>query len=264
MEKGKFRILQDGYRLEQPDAIIPRIGSSATHQGAALIGQYEAFGVITPLRSAALLQTRDKLRCLQKLAACGINIPATAYLNNNDNLPQIINQLGGLPVVIKLLESTHGMGVVLADSLRSAASTIEAFQKLRERVIVQEFIEEAKGADIRVLVVAGQAVAAMKRQAKSGEFRSNLHRGATSTTIRLSAREEDMVVRSCQVMGLDIAGVDLLQSARGPLLMEINASPGLEGIEGTTRIDVASKIIKHLERRHAQREERRRAKKQRS
>jgi len=255
MEKNNFYILQNGHRLETPDAIIPRIGSSATTQGAALISHYEALGAITPLRSTALLQARDKLRCLQKLASNGIDIPHTAYPSNSENLDKLIHQLGGLPIVIKLLESTHGMGVILADNLHSVSSTVEAFQRLKEQVILQEFIKEAKGADIRALVVAGKVVAAMKRQAKKGEFRSNLHRGASASIFKLSAQENDLVIRSTQVMGLDMAGVDLLQSTRGPLLMEVNASPGLEGIETTTGIDVAGKLIKHLERRFALRRE---------
>lgn len=250
IKKNQMSIYHDGFLIDTPDAIIPRIGSSVTAKGAAVIAQFEAMNLITTVRSMALLQARDKLRCLQKLASCGIDVPTTAYINDNENLVTVINQLGGMPVVIKLLESTHGVGVILAETLKSAESTIEAFQKLRERVIIQEFIEEAKGADVRVLVVAGQVVAAMKRQAKPGEFRSNLHRGASAEMVRLTEQEKEVVLRSTKVMGLDIAGVDILRSKRGPLVMEINASPGLEGIETITRVDVAGKIIRYIETRH--------------
>lgn len=250
IEKGRMAVYHNGYLLDRPDAIIPRIGSSVTAKGAAVISQFEAMNRITTVRSTALLQARDKLRSLQKLASCGISVPATAYLSDSENIRSIIDQLGGLPVVIKLLESTHGVGVILAETFTNAEATIEAFQKLKERVIVQEFIKESKGADVRALVVAGQVVAAMKRQAQAGEFRSNLHRGASATPVELTAKETDVVLRATKIMGLDIAGVDLLRSNRGPLIMEINASPGLEGIETTTRIDVAGKIIRYLEQRY--------------
>lgn len=250
IEKGRMSVYHNGFLLDQPDAIIPRIGSSVTAKGAAVISQFEAMNRITTVRSMALLQARDKLRSLQKLASCGIAIPATAYLNDTQNIRTIIDRLGGLPVVIKLLESTHGIGVILAETFKSAEATVEAFQKLKERVIIQEFIEEAKGADIRALVVAGEVVAAMKRQAQAGEFRSNLHRGASANAVTLTAQEKDVVLRSTKIMGLDIAGVDILRSSRGPLIMEINASPGLEGIETTTGIDVSGKIIRYLEKRY--------------
>lgn len=243
-------IYHDGFLVDTPDAIIPRIGSSVTAKGAAVIAQFEAMNMITTVRSMALLQARDKLHCLQKLAAHGIDVPNTSYVNDNAHLVTVINQLGGLPVVIKLLESTHGVGVILAETLKSAESTIEAFQKLRERVIIQEFIEEANGADIRVLVVAGRVVAAMKRQARPGEFRSNLHRGASAEPIRITEEEKEIVLKATKVMGLDIAGVDLLRSDRGPLVMEINASPGLEGIETITNVDVSGKIMRFLEDRY--------------
>lgn len=262
IEKNKLVVYHEGFVINRPDAIIPRIGSSVTSIGASVISQFEAMNLITTVRSTALLQARDKLRSLQKLASCGIDVPATVYLNDAIHLSQVIDRVGGLPVVIKLLESTHGIGVLLAESLKSAESTIEAFQKLKERVIIQEFIKEAGGADIRALVVAGKVVAAMKRQAKAGEFRSNLHRGASSTAVILSAREEEIVIRATRIMGLDIAGVDLLQSERGPLVMEINASPGLEGIENTTGVDVSGSIIRFIEKRYRlQREEYRKNKK---
>lgn len=250
IQKGRMSVYHDGFLVDQPDAIIPRIGSSVTAKGAAVIAQFEAMKVITAVRSMPLLQARDKLRCLQKLAASGVDVPKTAYLNNNEHLSTVIDQLGGLPVVIKLLESTHGVGVILAETLKTAESTIEVFQKLRERVLIQEFIEESRGADIRVLVIAGKVVAAMKRQAKAGEFRSNLHRGASAEAIRITDEEKRLVLQATKIMGLDIAGVDLLRSRRGPLVMEINASPGLEGIETITKVDVAGSIIRYLENKH--------------
>lgn len=252
IQKGQMSVLHNGFPIDPPDAIIPRIGSSVTAKGAAVIAQFEAMGIQTTVDSMALLRARDKLRCLQALAAQGVDVPKTAYLNDTQYLPTIIRQLGGLPIVIKLLESTHGVGVILAENLKSAESTIEVFQQLNERVLLQEYIEESKGADIRVLVVAGRVIAAMKRQAQPGEFRSNLHRGASAEAIRITEQEKQLVIKATQIMGLKIAGVDLLRSHRGPLVMEINASPGLEGIETITRIDVAGEIIRYLERRHYQ------------
>lgn len=249
VEKGKMTIYHDGFVVDQPDAIIPRIGTSVTARGAAVISQFESLDLITTVGSSPLIQARDKLKTLQKMAGNGIDVPGTAYLSSNENLLSVIDRLGGFPVVIKLLEGTHGIGVILAETLKSAEATIEAFQKLKERVIIQEFIAEARGADIRAIVIAGQVVASMKRQAKAGEFRSNLHRGATATPVQLTKQEEEIVIKATKVMGLEIAGVDLLRSERGPLIMEINASPGLEGIETTTGTDVAGKIIKFLERR---------------
>ncbi|MEO0340726.1 MAG: RimK family alpha-L-glutamate ligase [Bacteroidota bacterium] len=256
VENRKLTVYHDGFVVDQPDAIIPRIGSSVTARGAAVISQFESANLITTVESTALLQARDKLKTLQKMAGSGIDVPGTAYLSSNENLLAVIDRLGGFPVVIKLLEGTHGIGVILAETLKSAEATIEAFQKLKERVIIQEFIAEAKGADIRAIVIAGKVVASMKRQAKAGEFRSNLHRGATATPTRLTKAEEETVVKATQLMGLDIAGVDLLRSARGPLIMEINASPGLEGIENTTGVDVAGKIIRFLEARYRMKKER--------
>lgn len=246
---GKPRIIFEERSLGYLDAVIPRIGSSVTTQGAAVIGQFELMGVFTVARSQALLRARDKLRCLQRLAAHDLAVPRSAFVADGEDLVSLINTIGGLPVVVKLLESTHGSGVLLAETYQQVESTVEAFQRLGERAIIQEFIEEANGADIRAFVVAGKVVASMKRQACEGEFRSNLHRGATATPEQLSAEEEELVIRSVAAMGLDVAGVDLLRSARGPLVMEVNASPGLEGIETTTGLDVAGKIIEFVENR---------------
>ncbi|MCB0589412.1 MAG: RimK family alpha-L-glutamate ligase, partial [Phaeodactylibacter sp.] len=211
--------------------------------------QFETMQCLTVARSEALLQSRDKLRCLQKLARCGIEVPRSAFVAVGQDLMPLLREVGGLPIVIKMLESTHGNGVILAETYRTAESVIEAFQRLGERFIIQEFIREAKGADIRALVVAGEVVATMKRQARSGEFRSNLHRGASAEVAALTEEEEEIVRKSVKMLGLDVAGVDFLRSSRGPLVMEVNASPGLEGIEGITGVDVAGKIIEFIEKR---------------
>lgn len=246
--RGRPRIYYNDYPLERFDAVIPRIGASVTLQGASVISHFEMMQSFTVARSEALLQSRDKLRCLQKLARCGIEVPRTVLAAAGQDLMPLLSELGGLPVVVKLLESTHGNGVLLAESYRAAESMIEAFQRLGERIIIQEFIREAKGADIRALVVAGEVVAAMKRQARSGEFRSNLHRGASAEVANLSDEEMEVVRKSVKMLGLDVAGVDFLRSRRGPLVMEVNASPGLEGIEGVTGVDVAGKVIEFIER----------------
>jgi ribosomal protein S6--L-glutamate ligase len=247
--RGKARVYYDGYALPRFDAVIPRIGASVTSQGASVISHFEATGAFAAARPAALLQSRDKLRCLQQLARSGIAVPRTLAILPGQQLLPLLPHIGGLPVVIKLLESTHGLGVILAENLRTASSVIEALQRKGERLLVQEYIKEAQGADIRVLVVAGQVVAAMERQAQAGEFRSNLHLGATARAIELSPQEIELAQQVAKIMGLDIAGVDFLRSRRGPLVMEVNASPGLEGIEGYTGIDVAGKIIEFVEQR---------------
>ncbi|MCB9287953.1 MAG: 30S ribosomal protein S6--L-glutamate ligase [Lewinellaceae bacterium] len=247
--RGRPKIYYNDFQLERFDAIIPRIGASVTSQGASVISQFETMQCLTVARSEALLQSRDKLRCLQKLARCGIEVPRSAFVAVGQDLMPLLREVGGLPIVIKMLESTHGNGVILAETYRTAESVIEAFQRLGERFIIQEFIREAKGADIRALVVAGEVVATMKRQARSGEFRSNLHRGASAEVAALTEEEEEIVRKSVKMLGLDVAGVDFLRSSRGPLVMEVNASPGLEGIEGITGVDVAGKIIEFIEKR---------------
>ena len=246
--RGQSQVYYDGYQLPLFDAIIPRIGASVTQQGAAVINQFELMHTFSVATADALLQCRDKLRCLQKLAQNGIAIPQTVSVVSGEDLFPVISSVGGLPVVIKLLESTHGVGVILAETFRNAEATIEAFHRLKERVIVQEFIKEVEGTDIRAIVVGGKVVAAMKRQAKAGEFRSNLHRGATAEKVVLTEAENQLVSKVAQLMKLDFAGVDFLRSNRGGLIMEVNASPGLEGIEGVTGIDVAGKVIELIER----------------
>lgn len=243
IEKNLPQVYFEGRRINDVDAIIPRVGASVTSYGATVIKQFELMNVFTSTRSDALLQSRDKLRSLQKLSTSDIGVPKTIIVNNLEDLPQLIRTLGPPPFVIKLLEGTHGAGVILAESTNAAISIVEAFHKINQKVLVQEFIEEASGADIRAIVVGGKVVATMKRQAPKGEFRSNLHRGATAIPIILTEEEEKIVKKSARLMGLDVAGVDLLQSKRGPLIMEVNASPGLEGIEATTRVDVAGEII---------------------
>lgn len=249
IERGQPQIIYEDHPLQRIDAIIPRIGSSVTGQGAAVISQFELMGVFTVARAHALLQARDKLRCLQRLAGQHIDVPRTAFVGDEEEVIPLVESVGGLPVVIKLLESTHGIGVLLAHTYQSAESTIEAFRRLGERVLIQEFIREAAGTDIRALIVAGEVTAAMKRQAREGEFRSNLHRGGSANSEKLTDREEALAVQAVRAMGLDVAGVDLLRSDRGPLIMEVNASPGLEGIESITHTDVAGRIIRFIESR---------------
>jgi ribosomal protein S6--L-glutamate ligase len=204
--------------------------------------------IFTAVESQALVRSRDKLRSLQILARAGLGMPKTAFASEPKDIDNIINVIGGAPCVIKLLEGTQGIGVILAENHKAAKSVIEAFLKLDAAMLVQEFIKEAKGADIRVFVVDGQIVGAMKRQAKEGEFRSNLHRGGTATLIKLSPEERATALKAVKKLGLGIAGVDMLQSERGPLIMEVNSSPGLEGIERATGVDIADKIIEYVER----------------
>ncbi|MCU0347541.1 MAG: 30S ribosomal protein S6--L-glutamate ligase [Saprospiraceae bacterium] len=248
IEKGLPQVIYEGSRLVGMDAVIPRIGASVTDYGAAVIRQFELMDIYTSTRSEALIMARDKLKCLQILSAGGIDVPRTAIAGSPEAVPRLIDLLGGAPIVVKLLESTHGVGVVLAESRNTAISVVEAFTKLGQPVLLQEFIEEAAGADIRAFVVGKRVVASMLRQAQEGEFRSNLHRGATANVEPLTPQEEKTVLDAARLMNLDIAGVDILRSKRGPLVMEVNASPGLEGIETTTGVDIAGAIIENLER----------------
>lgn len=247
MEAGRPMVYYKDQPLDNIDAIIPRIGSSGTFYGVAVIRHFEQMGVLTLTPSEALKRSRDKLQSLQLLSTAGIDFPKTVFSNLSYDATGLIKQIGGVPLVIKLLNGTHGMGVVLARDQNTAESVIESFYKTKNRIIVQEFIEEAKGADLRAFVVNGQIVACMKRQAKTGEFRSNLHRGGTSVVIQPTPKEIEAALAATAVMGLHVAGVDMLQSNRGPLVLEVNASPGLEGIETTTRIDIADRIIRFLE-----------------
>ena len=234
--------------LTNIDAIIPRIGASVTFYGAAVVRQFELMNVYSAISSDALLRSRDKLRCLQLLSTASMGMPKTVFSDYSSNPADLIQAVGGCPVVIKLLSGTHGMGVVLAGTKQEATSMIEAFSSLKERVIVQEFIKEASGTDIRAFVVDGEVVAAMKRRARPGEFRSNLHQGGTSISIKLTAAEEKTALDATKILGLKVAGVDMLPSERGPLILEVNPSPGLEGISKTTGVKVAAKIIESIER----------------
>jgi ribosomal protein S6--L-glutamate ligase len=247
MASGKPEIHYRGRVLEGFDAVIPRIGASITFYGTAVLRQFEMMGVFPVNESVAISRARDKLRSLQLLAREGIGLPVTGFANAPDDIPDLIGMVGGAPLVIKLLEGTQGIGVVLAETRQAAESVIEAFMGLSANIMVQEYIREAKGADIRCFVIGGKVVAAMKRQAKDGEFRSNLHRGGTASLVRITPKERATAVRAAQVMGLNVAGVDLLRSDRGPLVMEVNSSPGLEGIEGATGKDVAGMIIAFAE-----------------
>lgn len=247
LDTDRYEIDYDGFKLRYYDAIIPRIGSTVTTYGAAIIRQFEIMGVTTMVSGDALLRARDKLHCMQLLTQGGLQIPKTiqaSFLFYDHNV--VLKELD-VPLIIKLLEGTHGLGVILSDNHKNAESIIEAFNKVEQKIIVQEFISEANGCDIRAFVVGGKVVASMKRISKPGEFRSNLHRGATGIKTRLSPEEEAAAVRAAEILGLDSAGVDILRSERGPLILEVNASPGLEGIETVTGINVANEIVSYLE-----------------
>ncbi|XLS30817.1 30S ribosomal protein S6--L-glutamate ligase [Flavobacteriaceae bacterium M23B6Z8] len=248
IEKKKPGLIYKGKEIEGVGAVIPRIGASITFYGTAVVRQFEMMKIFTAVESQALVRSRDKLRSLQVLSRAGLGLPKTVFSNYSKNVGPIIEKAGGAPVVIKLLEGTQGLGVVLADNKNSAESILEAFNGLKARVIVQEFVKEAKGADIRAFVVDGVVVGAMKRQGKEGEFRSNLHRGGSANIIELTDDEENAAIKAAKVMGLGVAGVDMLQSERGPLILEVNSSPGLEGIEAATGKDIAAQIIKYVER----------------
>jgi len=238
----------DGEKLEGFDAVVPRIGASVTAYGTAVLRQFEMMGVYTLIESVALSRSRDKLRSLQLLSRKGIGMPVTGFANKPSESKDLIKMVGGAPLVIKLLEGTQGIGVVLAETNKAAESVIEAFMGLKANILVQEFIKEAGGSDVRCLVVGGKVVAAMRRQAPEGEFRSNLHRGGSASLVKISKDERATAVSAAKILGLSLAGVDILRSERGPLVMEVNSSPGLEGIESASGKDVAGIIIEHLEK----------------
>ncbi|SEA49929.1 30S ribosomal protein S6--L-glutamate ligase [Psychroflexus halocasei] len=248
IEKRKPNIYYKGDYITDTDAIIPRIGASVTYFGTAVVRQFEMMGAFSTTDSEALVRSRDKLRSLQVLSRAKIGLPKTVFTNYSRDVEGLIDHVGGTPLVVKLLEGTQGLGVVLAETKNAAKSVIEAFNGLKARVIVQEFIEEAKGADIRVFVVDGHVVGAMKRQGKEGEFRSNLHQGGSAEVVELSDEEEIAAIRAAKAMRLAVAGVDLIQSSRGPLILEVNSSPGLEGIEKATGKDIAKSIIQYIEK----------------
>lgn len=241
-------IYYEGVRLPKYDAVIPRIGASVTYYGMAVLRQFEMQGVYPVNESVAIGRSRDKLRSMQLLARDGIGLPVTTFAYDPKATEEVLKLAGGAPLVIKLLEGTQGIGVVLADTDRSAKSVIEAFRGANVNIMVQEYIKEAGGSDIRALVVGGRVVAAMKRVGGEGEFRSNLHRGGSATLVKLSPEERSTATRSAKIMGLNVCGVDMLRSNHGPVVMEVNSSPGLEGVEKATGIDIAGKIIEFIEK----------------
>lgn len=245
---SKPAVRYKGEALPHYDAVIPRIGASVTFYGTAVVRQFEMMGTYSINESVAISRSRDKLRSLQLLSRKGIGLPRTGFAHRPDNVDDLIKNVGGAPLVIKLLEGTQGIGVVLAESKKTAESIIEAFMGLNANILIQEYIKEAGGADIRCLVVGGKVVAAMKRQAAEGEFRSNLHRGGSAEIVRLSAAERRTAVEAAKAMGLNMCGVDILRSNNGPLVMEVNSSPGLEGIENATGKDVAAMVYQFLEK----------------
>jgi ribosomal protein S6--L-glutamate ligase len=247
IEKNEPKIIYKGERLQDFHAVIPRIGASVTFYGTAVVRQFEEMNVFCAVNSQAIVRSRDKLRSLQILAGAGLGMPKTAFTNYSRE-KGLVDRVGGAPVVIKLLEGTQGLGVVLAETKKAAESVIEAFHGLKARIIVQEFIKEAKAADIRAFIVDGKVVGAMKRQGREGEFRSNLHRGGSAQVVNLSRAEKTAALGAAKALGLAIAGVDMLQSSRGPLILEVNSSPGLEGIETVTGLDIAGSIIEYIER----------------
>ncbi len=237
-----------GAKLEGFEAVIPRIAASHTFYGLAVLRQFEMMGVYPLNESVAIGRSRDKLRSLQILARDGVGLPVTAFANNTGRTDDILEMVGGAPVVIKLLEGTQGIGVVLGETHKSAKSVIEAFHGADINILVQEFIKEAEGTDIRAFVVGRKIVAAMERRGPEGDFRSNLHRGGTAKMVELTAAEKAAALKASQSMGLNVAGVDLLRSSHGPVVMEVNSSPGLEGIEGASNVDVAGAILTFLEK----------------
>jgi ribosomal protein S6--L-glutamate ligase len=237
-----------GEELTGFDAVIPRIGASVTFYGTAVLRQFEMMGTYPLNESVAITRARDKLRSLQLLSRKGIGLPVTGFAHAPDDIEDLIKMVGGAPLVIKLLEGTQGIGVVLAETQKAAESVIEAFMGLKANILVQEYIKEAGGADIRCFVIGEKVVAAMKRQAKAGEFRSNLHRGGSASLVHITPEERSTAVRAAKTMGLNVAGVDILRSNHGPVVMEVNSSPGLEGIETASSKDIAGSVIQFIER----------------
>jgi ribosomal protein S6--L-glutamate ligase len=236
-----------GEPVTEVDAVIPRIGASVSFYGTAVVRQFEMMGVYSVNESVAITRSRDKLRALQLLSRKGIGLPITGFADSPDDTQDLLKFVGGAPVVIKLLEGTQGVGVVLGETRKAAESVIEAFRGLNANFMVQEYIKEAGGSDIRCFVIGGKVVASMKRTGKEGEFRSNLHRGGSAEVIRITPEERSTAVRSARIMGLNVAGVDLLRSNHGPVVLEVNSSPGLEGIEKTTGKDIAALVIQFIE-----------------
>jgi ribosomal protein S6--L-glutamate ligase len=248
ISRRKPELFYQGNLVRAIDAVIPRIGASITFYGLAVVRQFEMMGVYCLNESQAIARSRDKLRSLQLLCRHDIGVPPTVFTRQAEHVPECIERVDGPPVVVKLLQGTQGIGVVLAESERAAGSVIEAFHGLDQNILIQKFIKEAKGADIRAFVVGRKIVAAMKRQAVNGEFRSNLHRGGSAVRFRLPPEYRKTALAAARVLGLRVAGVDLIESEEGPMVMEVNSSPGLEGIEKTTGVQVADAIIEYLEK----------------
>lgn len=232
----------------RPHAVIPRVGATYTFYGAAVVRQFEMADIYTLNSSDGISRSRDKLRSMQILSRAGVNLPTTSFAHSTQDIDGILDVVGGPPVVVKLLEGTQGLGVVLAETKKAAESVISAFRQLDANILVQDFIQEADGADIRAFVVGGTVVAAMKRQGAPGEFRSNLHRGGVAEVVDLTPNETATAIRAAAAIGLNVAGVDLIQSEQGPMVLEVNSSPGLEGIEGASGVDIAGAIIEHIEK----------------
>ena len=237
-----------GERLQSFDAVIPRIGANKTFYGTAVVRQFESMGTFSLSSSIAITRSRDKLRSLQLLCRKKIGLPVTGFAHSSNDIDDLIKIAGGPPLIVKLLEGTQGVGVVLAETLQAAESVIQAFMGANVNIIVQQYIAESKGADLRCIVLGDKVIASMKRQAAPGEFRSNLHRNGTASLITITKKEREMAVKAAKVMGLKFAGVDLLRSSAGPMVMEVNSSPGLEGIETITGKDIASMVIKYIEK----------------
>ncbi|MES2203592.1 MAG: 30S ribosomal protein S6--L-glutamate ligase [Pseudomonadota bacterium] len=241
-------IYYQGQEASHFDAIIPRIGAKRTFYGAAIVRQFETMGVYSINSSLAITRSRDKLRAQQLLAMKGVDMPITGFAPSADHIHDLIDVVGGTPLIIKLLEGTQGIGVVLAETPKAAESVVQTLAGLNANIIIQEFIKESKGEDIRCFVVGEKVVAAMKRQAEPGEFRANIHRGGAAKAIKITAEERDIAIKAAKIMGLKMAGVDILRSNRGPLVLEVNSSPGLEGIEAATGKDIASMIVRYIEK----------------
>ncbi|SFI05078.1 30S ribosomal protein S6--L-glutamate ligase [Planctomicrobium piriforme] len=241
-------VVYSGRELNDVDAVIPRIGASHTFYGTAVVRQFEMMGIFTANESQAITRSRDKLRCLQLLSRDGIGLPVSGCAHSTKDIDGLIDIVGGAPLVVKIVEGTQGVGVILAETRKAAEAVIEAFRGVEANILVQEFIQEAAGSDVRCLVVGGKVVAAMMRTARAGEFRSNLHRGGSAEKVKITPEERTTAVRAAKSMGLRVAGVDILRSRHGPVVMEVNSSPGLEGIENATELDVATKIIRFVEK----------------
>ncbi|MBI2381456.1 MAG: 30S ribosomal protein S6--L-glutamate ligase [Gammaproteobacteria bacterium] len=248
MAPGAPQMFSRGEPLSSFDAVIPRIGASITFYGTAVLRQFEMMNVFPVNESVAITRSRDKLRAMQLLSRKGVGLPATGFAHDPEDIPRVIDLVGGAPLVVKLLEGTQGRGVMLAESAQAAESLMHTLMNLKANIMVQEYIREAQGADIRCFVVGDKVVAAMKRQAKAGEFRSNLHRGGVATAIKISPEERALAAEAAKIIGLSVAGVDILRSERGPMVLEVNSSPGLNGIERTTGKDIAGQIIEFIEK----------------